>query len=205
MTEEKPPSWWVTLPGMVTAAAALLTAVTGLLLGLGQLGVFNAAKAPIVSGQATGAASPRTGTSTHSGASDRPGETASSPGNTAPGEGPGWTVTLPEQRKYRSSEVEYEVLSAEARPDVDGKITLTFSVRATNHGRYDLNFWDSTFRLNVAGVSVAPDSGLNELVSGDSSKSGDVSFTVPAETREAALRIKFLQGESTVSVRVASP
>jgi hypothetical protein len=36
----KPGSWWHTLPGTITAVATLLTAITGLLVGLSQLGFF---------------------------------------------------------------------------------------------------------------------------------------------------------------------
>jgi hypothetical protein len=121
------------------------------------------------------------------------------------GNGAEWKVTLPTERTYRAADVEYEILSASARPDVSGKIALTLTLRCTNHGRYDLNFWDSTFRLNVSGVSYSPDPGLNELVAGDSSKSGDVRFTVPADTRDALLRIKFAEGESSARLAVSPP
>ena len=193
MADEKPTNWWATLPGLLTAAAAVITAVTGLLLGLGQLGVFDANVPATAPGSPIGAGS------------SRPGSPASGLSNPTPGSGTGWSVSLPAERKYRSDDVQYEILDAQVRPDVDGKITLTFSVRCSNYGRYDINFWDSTFRLNAGGVSVSPNSGLNDLVAGDSSKSGEVSFTVLAATRDAVLRIKFPQGESTVQVALSPP
>ena len=193
MAEEKPTNWWATVPGLLTAAAAVITAVTGLLLGLGQLGVFDANMPVTAPGSPIGAGSPE------------PGSPASASSKPTPGNGTGLAVSLPAERKYRSADVEYEILDAQVRPDVAGKITLTFSVRCSNYGRYDINFWDATFRLNAGGVSVAPDSGLNDLVAGDSSKSGDVSFTVLADTRDAVLRIKFPQGESTVQVALSPP
>jgi hypothetical protein len=193
MADEKPTSWWSTFPGILTGAAAVITAVTGLLLGLAQLGVFNAD-------------TPATASSSPPGpGSSQPSSPVSASGDPTPGNGAGWAVALPAERKFRSGDVEYEILSAQVRPDVDEKIALTFTVRCTNHGRYDLNFWDSNFRLNAGGVSVAPDSGLNDLVAGDSSKSGHVSFTIPADTRDPVLRIKFLQGERTVQVAISSP
>jgi hypothetical protein len=36
----KAPNWWQTLPGLVTAAAALITAVAGAIVGLYQAGIF---------------------------------------------------------------------------------------------------------------------------------------------------------------------
>ncbi|MDR6559824.1 hypothetical protein J2809_004207 [Arthrobacter pascens] len=41
MADEKPTSWWSTLPGLLTAVAAVIGAVTGLLVALGQLGVID--------------------------------------------------------------------------------------------------------------------------------------------------------------------
>jgi hypothetical protein len=189
MADEKPTNWWATLPGLLTAAAAVITAVTGLLLGLGQLGVFDGGRpAATASGQPSpNSTAPPSGTSQPSGLAS------------------GWAVSLPAERKYRSADVEYEILAASVRPDVAGTVALTFSVRCTNHGRYDLNFWDSTFRLNAGGISHSPESGLNELVAGDSSKSGDVRFTVPADTRDSDLRIKFAQGESTMPISISPP
>ena len=194
MADEKPTNWWATLPGLLTAAAAVITAVTGLLLGLGQLGVFDGGRPA-----ATASGSPAAGRS-------QPGVPPQPSGNlTGAGESAGWTVALPAERKYRSADVEYEILDARVRPDVTGKVALTFTVRCTNHGRYDVNFWDSTFRLNAGGVNHSPDSGLNDLVAGDASKSGDVRFTVPADTRGALLRIKFAQGEGTAQLSISPP
>ena len=199
MADEKPTNWWATLPGLLTAAAAVITAVTGLLLGLGQLGVFDGGR-PAATSSGTPAAGSSQPPTSQPGGPAQPGGTV-----TGAGESAGWTVALPAARTYRSGDVEYEIVGARVRPDVAGKVALTISIRCTNHGRYDLNFWDSTFRLNTGGISNSPDSGLNELVAGDSSKSGDVSFTVPADTREALLRIKFGQGESTARLAISPP
>ena len=194
MADEKPTSWWATLPGLLTAAAAVITAVTGLLLGLGQLGAFDGGRPAATAGSSSAA-----------GAS-QPGVPPQPSGNlTGAGESAGWTVALPAERKYRSADVEYEILDARVRPDVTGKVALTFTVRCTNHGLYDVNFWDSTFRLNAGGINHSPDSGLNDLVAGDASKSGDVRFTVPADTRGALLRIKFAQGEATAQLAISPP
>lgn len=47
---ERPQSWWHTVPGILTAIATVVTAITGLLLALNQIGVFEGnekAQAPI--------------------------------------------------------------------------------------------------------------------------------------------------------------
>lgn len=68
----------------------------------------------------------------------------------------------------------------------------------TNRDRFDANFWDASFRLVVGADTIAPSGGLNELVPGDSSKSGTVLFVVPDTTRTAALKVKFYEGDRTI-------
>jgi hypothetical protein len=43
-TEQRPTSWWQTLPGILTAAGAVITAVTGLVIALNQAGLFKRPK-----------------------------------------------------------------------------------------------------------------------------------------------------------------
>ena len=191
--EEKQASWWTTLPGILTAVAAVITAVTGLVLGLGQLGLFG--REPT---DATG-----NGVTTTSAVD--PGEV---PGDTPTGNGTqdvasGWIVTLPPQYAYRSGDVEYELLEANARPDVGGQLAAEITIRCTNHGPYDINFWDRTFRLDAGGTRIAPDSGLNEICLADASTTGMVRFVFPAEVRDPVLRIMFDEGESAVQLQVA--
>jgi hypothetical protein len=44
MADDKHASWWRTVPGVVTSSAAMLTAITGLVLALDQLGYLRAQK-----------------------------------------------------------------------------------------------------------------------------------------------------------------
>ena len=45
--EPRKTSWWGTVPGMLTAAAGVITAVTGLLIALDQIGFFRADPEPV--------------------------------------------------------------------------------------------------------------------------------------------------------------
>ncbi|MFD1211307.1 hypothetical protein ACFQ36_04545 [Arthrobacter sp. GCM10027362] len=198
----KPASWWTTLPGLLTAVAAVITAVTGLLVGLSQAGLLGrSGSGP----EPAATASPGTTGAAGSAGSSKPGGSPA-PGN-PPTEAAGdWTVAVPDAgRPVRSGEAEYAVLRAQARPDVDGYVAVTFSIKCTNRGRYDMNFWDSTFRLDAGGDSIAPTSGLNELVAAGASKTGDVLFVVPDSTREAVLRIKFPDGRRSLPLTLAPP
>jgi len=44
--DRKPQSWWITLPGILTAAAGIMTALTGLFVMLNQVGAFRRALQP---------------------------------------------------------------------------------------------------------------------------------------------------------------
>jgi hypothetical protein len=115
----------------------------------------------------------------------------------------GYRVELPLNTPFRSDTVTYTIQSATAAPDIDGSIRINLEIKASNEGRYDLNFWDSTFRLRVGGETYAPVSGLNELVAGSSTKTGTVSFVVPDSTPSAELAILFQSGERTVPVTIS--
>jgi hypothetical protein len=49
--EQKPQTWWQTIPGTLTAIAGAITAVAGLIVALHQAGVFNTATKPITQAQ----------------------------------------------------------------------------------------------------------------------------------------------------------
>lgn len=55
--ERKSSSWWQTIPGALTAVAAFIAAVTGLLGGLNQIGMFDRFKHPATPPPATGSVS----------------------------------------------------------------------------------------------------------------------------------------------------
>jgi hypothetical protein len=61
--------------------------------------------------------------------------------------------------------------------------------RMMNHDRLDANFWDQSFRLIVNGVPMAPESGLNELVSAESAQEGNVLFVIPHGTTDGTLEV----------------
>jgi len=66
---QTPPGWWQTVPGILTATATIITAVTGLIIALNQIGVFNKKTQPVIdkpmpiAGKWSGQAKESTGTS----------------------------------------------------------------------------------------------------------------------------------------------
>lgn len=180
MGGENRSSWWTTLPGLLTALAATITAVTGLLVGLNQIGVFGASAPPPSSPAVT-----------------RDGNVPAD-GHLGTSDGGGYEATLPLDEPMRVGAVSYEIVGYEIRPDTDDALALSMDIRMTNHDRFDANFWDASFRVMVAEDTIAPSGGLNELVPGDSSKVGTVLFVVPDTTRTATLKVKFYEGDRTV-------
>jgi len=176
MTDEaKPRNWWQTLPGVLTALAALVTALAGLLAAITQTGWFGRQEATTVAPSASG---PPTHADAGTPAAPRP-----------------QAVALPAQRDYKLGpavfKATFTLLKAEVVPQTADRSALHVTLRMTNHDRYDKNFWDRSFRLLVGGVPVAPESQLNELVPGDSAKEGTIVFPIARGTPAATLRINY--------------
>jgi hypothetical protein len=183
--EHRPPSWWSTLPGILTGVAALITALAGLFFGLVQL---NSQTAPTTTAVKTAAAA----------SPERTAGGGSAAGAASSSE-PVAAVHVTNQPQ-RVGDLEYTVVSATARSDADGMSALEFTVRCFNYGRYDANFWDAAFRIAAGPDVYSPTSGLDELVSAESSKTGVVRFVVPASARSLTLTFRFPAGDRSVPV-----
>jgi hypothetical protein len=177
---EKPaaaPSWWQTLPGILTGVAALVTAVTGLIVAFNHTGnrSGDVPTASLSASSGTRGGSPA--------ASQTPG-----PGGSAGGAQP---VTLPalNRVKLAGGDAVITLLSAEVEPLDLERRSLKLIVRYVNAGRYPANFWSSSYRLIVDDVPGAPTNSLNEVVAGDSAKEGEVIFELPAGAKEVVLQI----------------
>lgn len=172
-----PPSWWQTLPGILTGVAALITAVTGLIV------VFNR----------TGNRSEDTRPASLSvPAIAQPGSPAESrrPG---PGGGAGRaeSIALPalSRVKLGGGVADITILSAQIEPLDLERRSLKLRVRYLNGGRYPANFWSDSYRLIVDDVPRAPTNLLDEVVAGDSAKEGEVIFELPISAKDVVLQI----------------
>src|SRR5215469_4683438 len=162
VTQSDSKSWWQTLPGLLTALAAVITAVTGLLVAVHQAGWFNHASTPSPSVQTT---------------DPTPSKTAS-PSSTSATQSPvtSHSLTLPQTTQIRHDTAVYQLLAARVEPYSPGKVSLRLNVRMTNNNRYDANFWAASFRLSSNGTLIAPNSDLDELVASNSSKDAEIEF-----------------------------
>ncbi|NJM96085.1 MAG: hypothetical protein HC800_01690 [Phormidesmis sp. RL_2_1] len=187
--------WWQTLPVMITAIAGTITAIAGLVAALNQAGIFptkaesnSQSTAPSVVTETPtpsppSLAQPAAETpAAQSGANHQP--SAVNPAVTTLTSG--MAASLPFEG---GGSVTYTILSAQLEPFNQETQSLKLTVRCTSNYPYDLNFWSRSFRLLVEGVPQSPNNDLNELVSAQSAKEGEITFIVPASTRQAILDI----------------
>ena len=203
MVEGRRAGWWSSAPGVMTAIAALITAATGLLLGLNQVGWLSPASSPATSAASVKAPPVVAATTSPSVAAAR-GSLAAS-GSSSAVSASGYRVSIPLEREFRVGDISYEILAATARPDADGKLALVMSVRGRSYRAYDANFWDASFDVTVGEDVVPASGGLDELLPANATQRGDVLFVIPADTRDAVLTMRFQGGEKrTVPFRITA-
>ncbi len=174
---------------MLTAIAAILTAVGGLLVALHQVGLLGGARAPIavasssaaLSSEPVAPASPAT-------------QGVAVPARYQVAMPTGSSVVLSNNR----GEGTYQVLAATAERRTADALTLKLSVRLTNAGPSDIGFWTDSFRLLIDKVPRTPSNWLNSSVDARSAKDADIVFEVPAAARSLELQIS--SGQETGSI-----
>lgn len=190
--------WWQTVPGVLTATASIITAVTGLIVALHQAGIFGGEEQKIPQ--------------IHSDAIKRP---AATEGSVAPPPGPpepssssqpdSYPVTVSGRTEVKIGDLVYSVLAARLNRNAPNRLSLRFEVRMTNTGRYPANFWAASFRLLIDGVPRAPENDLNELVDAHSAKEGILEFVIPDTTTDVGLQMgKVGDGAPTFPVALKS-
>jgi hypothetical protein len=166
------PSWWQTLPGILTGLAAIITAVTGLFIAFNRTGT-RSEPAPPQSSSPTPAVS-------------RQAQPASTTSPSSSG-----ALPLPEvhQVKLADGGAVITILSARLEPLDAERRSLTFVLRYLNTGHRQANFWSSSFRLIVDDVPRAPTNFLDELVDGESAKEGTAVFELPNSVKSVVFQI----------------
>jgi len=161
-------SWWRTLPTMFTAAAGLISAITGLIVAIQQLRPASRAASATSTGGAE-VSPPRTS------AADRPSAVR---------------VQFPAGRHVEANGgLRYDVLSASTRAGNPGEATLALRVRLTNPSRFPANFWNASFRLRTGADTSEPSNFLDDVVNGGTTDIGEIDFTVATTTETATLLV----------------
>src|SRR5215467_1754030 len=186
MTDNKPSTgsnWWQTMPGILTGLAAIVTAVTGLIVAFNHTGSRSEQVPQAAS------ASPSAGASTSASSTTPPAERQ--PAHSSGAASGTQSVPLPElhQVKLAGGNVVITILSAQVEPIDLERRSLKLRVRYLNAGSYSGNFWSSSFRAIVDDMPRAPTNFLDEVVASDSAKDGDVVFEFPVGVKDFVLQI----------------
>ncbi len=174
--------FWQTVPGLITAVAALLTAIGGCvalfttnprLLDL----VLKPSITPSPTAQIT-AGSPAASTSTISG-------TAASTLSPRPVQLPdGQSVTFIDTT---GNTHQYTILSAKLDSLPPGLMLLDLRIRVSTN--YGINFWNDSFRLSAGGQQLKPTNFTDVYVSANTTADSDIQFQVDLSVKEATLTI----------------
>ena len=106
-----------------------------------------------------------------------------------------YTIDIPRIAEAAFGDAIYAVVSGNVVMRGDTP-ELRLRVRLMNFGRYDLGFWDDSFRLAVGGDVLSPTSGLNTSVPGNSLRYGIVTFRLRPQTRAGTFRVVGRQQET---------
>jgi hypothetical protein len=181
------------MPGILTATAAVLTALGGLFAALHQAGlVGHTDKQDSVSAQYSNQTTPPSQAETPAVASIKTAESLPAPNATEarPGQ---FSVSFPSgvevTLRNNRGEGTYKILAAKVERRSPQQLNLKFSIRLTNKGPADLGFWSDSFRLLIDDVPRSPTSRLNDLVDAQSAKEAEVVFDLPADARKIVLKV----------------
>ena len=182
--EPESKAWWQTLPGVLTASAGIITAITGLLLALHQLGVFHRAPPPDTP------------------SNNPPSSSSGAPASNSTSVPAGLrTLQLPATTQVRSGELVYQLLSAQISPYAPGKIALRLGVRMINNGNYSANFWAASFRVVADGILLAPDSDLDDVLAPHATREAVLEFVIPESTSTVGLQMGDVgEGKPTIPI-----
>jgi hypothetical protein len=203
-SERKTPSWWSTLPGVLTAIAAIITAVGGLLLALHQVrppaGASSAPHAQERPADRAGAdvAWPTSGRNPASGT-----PVANVPAAQYP-------IMLASGAEARAGHLVYRILGARLEHYSDGpdgrpnKVVLRLAVRITDVMNIRGYVNREYFTLIADGVRLEPQNVFGENVWAQSATEvPDIVFVIPVSAGDSVLLEVGKQGEATARIPIS--
>lgn len=176
------PSWWTTLPGVLTAVAAVITALTGLFVSVSALRSAN--EAPAEPNQRATVLE-----------EDSSSATVPPAPSIAAGSAADYQLTFPSGtqtslRNWNSYELVYTVLESSVTQRGPDALELELSVRVDNRGPVSVLVRSDLFRVLMDGTSLAPTNSLDDGVAAMSTEEVMVLFRVAATEADVILRIQ---------------
>ncbi len=177
------PSWWQTLPGVLTAVAAVISAVAGLIIALNgrSAGDETSQESPVNLSPLP----PREGATSGIGAAPAATTRATTAARTLDARAfpEGTTLTL------SGGNLILDILSARLEPFNADMRALRFKIRFTNNGKTFERSYYLTLRLVADGVPRAPTEPPWEQIEAQSARELEYVFEVPANARTTLLRV----------------
>ena len=175
MPDEK--NFWTTVPGIITGLAAIVTAITGLIVALNGAGLFSKSAA-------ANKASTETKQEVKKDADSLPGKQAE-PQKPVEKFKPVFSMTA-----VKIEDHEYKILSSSHEAITPESSSLKIKIKYKNNSNYSpATFWNEGFRLAIDGSLTAPSGDLSELVERHAELAGTVTFEVPNNAKDLALHI----------------
>ena len=188
-------SWWLTLPGLLTGVAAVITAVTGLVIGLHQIGALS-------STEQASPEKPEAAVTTQNNSRPSPASSDTPTSQTPSGDDASQqSLALPAGMEVKmgagpeGADV-YKILSARLEPYHAEKRLLTLTIRYIHNGRGSVI--PASFRLLVDDVPRAPLFGFDGSVEMGSAKEADVGFEVPITENNVVLQISAMDEKTEI-------
>ncbi|MEZ2337631.1 hypothetical protein AB6735_18440 [Mucilaginibacter sp. RCC_168] len=184
-------NFWITAPGIITGLAAIVTAITGLIVALNGIGLF--------SGSAT---TNKISTETKQEVKK---ETDSLPGKQAEPQkqvekfSPVFSMTT-----IKIEDHEYKILGSSLEGITPESNELKIKIKYKNNSNYSpATFWNEGFRLAIDGFLTAPSGNLSELVERHAELAGTVTFEVPANAKELTFHIFDVGKDIAIPLKLA--
>jgi hypothetical protein len=188
MPDEK--NFWTTVPGIITGLAAIVTAITGLIVALNGAGLFSKPAAANKAASETKQAVKKDADSL-TGKKEEPQKPVEKLK-------PVFAMT-----EVKIEDHEYKILSSALEAITPESNSLKIKIKYKNNSNYSpATFWNEGFRLAIDGSLTAPSGDLSELVERHAELVGTVTFEVPNNAKDLALHILDVGKDISIPIKL---
>jgi hypothetical protein len=189
MPDEK--NFWTTVPGIITGLAAIVTAITGLIVALNGAGLFSKPAA-------VNKASTETKQDVKKDADSLTGK-KEEPQKPVEKLKPVFAMTA-----VKIEDHEYKILSSSLEAITPESNSLKIKIKYKNNSNYSpATFWNEGFRLAIDGALTPPAGDLSELVERHAELVGTVTFEVPNNAKELVFHILDVGKDIAIPIKLA--
>ena len=189
------PSWWQTVPGILTAIAALITAAGGFLIVLNQIGCFDTSVHKDSDVIQTPSGNKETGQSITKSKSSEKQDSKDNPANTE--NTVSGNLVLPDDMNFGSVRIKFLELTTDKYSE--GNSSLKIKFRLFNDGTGYATFDYYLFRLLFDGQVLSPEKSAQGYIDPKSSKDSEVLFVFPDSIKSAELELSYVYDEKQTS------